>query len=107
MCADPNTLAAARSCCDADGNRIASYNYKFEYHGERISYSTNEAQCAADGLSVCDPIQVIAEAPLVSTSISHLYCVSVQVLKVFIYSLGHVQSSLQLPIPFSEYLLLD
>lgn len=67
MCADPSTLAAARSCCDSEGNKIANYNHKFEYHGERVSYSTNEAQCAADGMVVCDPIQVIAEAPLVNT----------------------------------------
>jgi hypothetical protein len=67
MCADPNTLSAARSCCDAEGNKVASYNYKFEYHGERVSASTNEAQCAADGLLVCDPTQVVAEAPVVRT----------------------------------------
>ena len=65
MCADPNTAAAARTCCDAEGNKIATYNYKFEYHGERISFPSNEAVCAADGLSVCDPVQVVAEAPLV------------------------------------------
>jgi hypothetical protein len=65
MCADPDTLSAGRSCCDAEGNKVASYNYKLEYHGERVTAATNEAQCTADGLLVCDPVKVVAEAPMV------------------------------------------
>jgi hypothetical protein len=63
MCADPMTAAAARSCCNADGNAI--YNYKLEYHGERVTAATNEELCAADGLTACDPTEVLADAPLV------------------------------------------
>eukprot|EP00804_Cyclotella_cryptica_P005395 CCRYP_017085-RA/>CCRYP_017085-RA protein AED:0.06 eAED:0.06 QI:162/1/1/1/1/0.96/28/3961/2317 len=65
MCANPKTAAAARSCCDAEGNKIATYNYKFEYHGERLTAATNEEQCVADGMSVCDPTKLIAEKPLI------------------------------------------
>jgi hypothetical protein len=65
MCADPKTTAAARSCCDADGKKMARYNYKFEYHGERVTAAKNEEICVADGLSVCDPNTVNAHAPLV------------------------------------------
>lgn len=66
MCADPQTASASRSCCDADDNKVATYNYKFEYHGERVTATTNEAMCAADGLSVCDPSKIIADEPSVS-----------------------------------------
>lgn len=68
MCAHPKTTAAARSCCDADGNNVATYNYKFEYHGERVTATTNEEQCLADGMSVCDPKKLIAEKPLVGST---------------------------------------
>ena len=64
MCADPMTASAARSCCDSD--KVATFNHKLEFHGERVSFATNEAQCISDGLSVCDPSQIIAEEPSVS-----------------------------------------
>jgi hypothetical protein len=65
MCADPLTSNAGRTCCDAEGNKVATYNYKFEYHGERVTAATNQQVCDADGLTVCDPSKVIADEPLV------------------------------------------
>ena len=70
MCVDPMTASAARSCCDAEGNNVATHNYKFEFHGERVTAATNEQQCVADGLSVCDPTLLVAEKPMVSITLS-------------------------------------
>ena len=53
MCADPRLEEASRLCC-IDG--IGQYSYKFEYHGELLNYATNEAQCLADGGTLCDPL---------------------------------------------------
>lgn len=46
MCANPRLEEASRVCCF---NGIGQYSYKFEYHGERTNFATNEAQCIADG----------------------------------------------------------
>ena len=64
MCADPMTASAARSCCDSDN--VATFNHKLEFHGERVTFAMNEAQCISDGLSICDPSQIIFEEPSVS-----------------------------------------
>jgi hypothetical protein len=66
MCADPRTAVAARACCDVGANSRAEYNYDFEYHGERVKLSTNLDQCMADNGTVCDPVAMKADNPLVN-----------------------------------------
>jgi hypothetical protein len=44
----------------------AQFNYKHQYHGERVLYVTNENQCTADGGTVCDPNTILADNPLVN-----------------------------------------
>ncbi|KAL7554934.1 hypothetical protein ACHAWF_018496 [Thalassiosira exigua] len=66
MCADPRTAVAARACCDVAANSRAEYNYDFEYHGERVKLSTNLDQCMADNGTVCDPVAMKADNPLVN-----------------------------------------
>lgn len=90
MCADPRYTAAARSCCNLVEVRFPSlysllfyvakmrytsllcnfiellqtnrseYNYKFEYHGERVKLDTIKTQCEADGGVVCDGSAMMA-----------------------------------------------
>lgn len=57
MCADPRLEDASRLCCMGG---VGQYSYKFEYHGELLNYQTNEAQCLADGGSMCDPLKMRA-----------------------------------------------
>ncbi len=64
MCANPRTPVAARSCCGISVADRIEYNYKFEYHGEVVSAVTNEAQCVANGGTVCDPTSVRVYDPM-------------------------------------------
>ena len=59
---------AARSCCNTGlkQNYRAEYNYDFEYHGERVTLDTNMDQCLADNGTVCDPVAMKADNPLVN-----------------------------------------
>ena len=59
---------AARSCCNTGvkQNYRAEYNYDFEYHGERVIHDTNLNQCLADNGTVCDPVAMKADNPLVN-----------------------------------------
>ena len=44
----------------------AEYNHGFEYHGERVTLTTNVNQCTADGGTVCDAAATNADNPLVN-----------------------------------------
>ena len=67
MCADPRTAVAARSCCGVERmNNTATYNYNFEYHGERVTYGSNMNECTANGGVVCDPNALVANYPVVN-----------------------------------------
>jgi len=47
-------------------NNTASYNFNFEYHGERVTYESNMNECTASGGVVCDPNALAANNPLVN-----------------------------------------
>lgn len=61
MCADPRLALAERSCCGLVRTGTARLNFKFDFHGQRVSAFTNEADCAADGGQVCDPEAMSAD----------------------------------------------
>ncbi|KAL7553976.1 hypothetical protein ACHAWF_017328 [Thalassiosira exigua] len=66
MCADPRAAVAARACCDVVAADRSQFNYDFEYHGERVVKQTNVDQCLADNGTVCDPVSMKADNPLVN-----------------------------------------
>ena len=61
MCADPRLAVAQRSCCGLIRNKTAELNFEFDYHGQRVTASTNEADCLAGGGQVCDPEAMSAD----------------------------------------------
>ena len=47
MCADPTQPVATQTCCTSDTSEISCM-----YHGEKVTYDTNEARCSGTG-TVC------------------------------------------------------